>query len=427
MARAIMVNSDAQYYYELEHKKAVKIIQRESLSFSKKVVEAVEGGLYTKELGSLIDIDKEIKDCSCECQHLRGNFYEGQICPLCNTPVVKVYLPNLEKMGWIDLGNFYVINPEAYALIATIIPEEKFQKIINLDYSKTLSVEGNITRQEKITKSNQYDNIGLMQFRKHFDEIIRYFAKKKKEEEKGEFLIKMKNRVFTSKIMVYSSYLRPVLISSKRKQTDYDPINKAYSVIATNADILKRNKDRVSKISIPSILCTIQNTLNELYRTVINTKLKGKKKLIRAQIGGGKMSWSARCVIAPLIREDATIDSIVLPYKTFLELYSLEIINIIVNGYYPSVKFNNMTPFEIVGYVNKAKYSNVVYKDIYEIMQMLIHKHEDGLWVLATRPPVLDLGSCQVFRVIDVTKDAVNISLQVSLNSLNGYNGAIYR
>ena len=425
MPRAIMVNADAQYYYELEHKQAVKIIKRESLSFSKKVVEAVEGGIYTKEVGSLIDIDAEIKDCACECQNLKGNFFEGQICPICNTVVSKVFLPNLEKMGWIDLENFYVINPEAYALITTVIPKSKLQKIINIDYSKTLTVEGNIIKPDKITKSNQFDNIGLVQFRKHFDKIIRYFAIRKKKEADGEYLISIKNRIFTSKIMVYSSYLRPILISSKRKQTDYDPINKAYSVIATNADILKRNKDRVSKISIPSILSTIQNTLNDLYKTVINTKLKGKKKITRAQIGGGKMSWSARMVIVPLVDHNFSINSIVISYKAFLELYSLEIINILINNYYPSMKFSQMTPFEIVGYVNMAKYSNVVYEDLYEVMIKMINEHQDGLWCLVSRPPILDLGSGQALRVVDVIKDANSVCMFVPLTSLTSWNGAI--
>lgn len=423
MPRAIMVNSDAQYYKEVEKKKVVKIIQRESITINKKEIVATEGGIYSKELGSIVDIDADIRDCSCECQNYKGNFYEGLTCPICNTKVEKVFLPDLEKMGWIDLDEHYIINPEAYAMISTIIPKSKLQKILSIDYSKSLTVEGNIIKDRKITKATQYDNIGIMQFRKHFDDIIRYFASKKKKEEEAEFLIKMKNRAFSSKIMVYSSYLRPLLISSSKKQTDYDPINKCYSVIATNADILKRNKNRVSEISNPSILYNIQETLNELYELVIRTKISGKNKITRSQIGGGRMSWSSRLVIVPNLDMNQDMDSVKMSYKAFLELYSFEIINILIHGYYPSPKFAQMTPFEVIGYVNRAKYANVVYEDLYSVIQILINTHQDGLWCLIERAPILNIGSAQMLKVTEVIKDATANSLYIPITSIESQNG----
>lgn len=427
MAQPFLVNGDAFYYMQVQQgKKPVKIIRRESLTINKKEVEAVEGGLYSKELGSLIDVDADIRDCSCECQHLKGNFYEGQICPLCNTVVSKTFFPNLEKIGWIDLENFYVMSPEGWTLITSIIPVSKLEKIINVDYSKSLSIEGTFIKSEKTTKANQFDNIGLENFRKRFDEIIMFYANKKKERYQDALeLIKMKNRLFTSKIMVYSSYLRPVIKSTKQNRTDYDPINRCYSVIATNAEILKRNKDNISKISIPSLLFTIQKMLVELNDIVIKTKISGKKRLTRAQVLGGRTCWSMRSVIVPLLDNSFIgCDNIIISYKAFLEIYYFEILNILINGYQGCPpKFLNMTPPKIESYIQRAQYSNNIDEDLYNLMIYLINNHEDGLWMLVSRPPILELGSSQFLKIVHVLKDASTYALFVPISSLVGYNG----
>lgn len=405
--KATIVNAEAMYYKELKAGKAFHITERESLITNKKKIEAIEGGLYDKKIGSLIDMDKEIKDCSCECQNLSGNFYEGQTCPLCNTTVVKSYLPNLEKFGWIDLENHYVINPAAYELIAAIIPESKLNKIIKVNLEKMLDIEGNIIKVQKKNKSTQYDGIGLDLFKKKFEEILIYFAERKGKMEEANQLIRWKNRIFTSKIMVYSSLLRPVMKSSKRNHADYDPINKHYAVIATSADILRRNKNRISSINTSSILFNIQTTWNKLEKLIIKTKISGKKKIIRAQILGGTFSWSSRMVIIPLLDINLFgLNNCVISYKAFLELYSFEIINVLINGYAGLSKFSNMLPFEIVNYVNMAQYSNVLDEDLYQACKYLLDNHKDGLWLMANRPPIMDIGSCEVYQIVDIIKSA---------------------
>lgn len=421
--RATMVNAEVMYWNEVKNGKAFHITERESLVANKKKIEAVEGGLYDKKIGSLIDTDAPIKDCACECQNLSGNFYEGQICPICNTQVVKSYLPNIEKFGWIDLEDHYVINPEAYELITSIITESKLHKIIKVNYEKSLTVEGNIIKNGKLTKSTQFDSIGLSQFRKRFEEIIMFFAERKGKIAEAQQLIKWKNRIFTSKILVYSSTLRPLLKSSKRNSADYDPINKAYAVIATSADILRRNKNRISDIAVPSILFTIQTTWVKLERMIIKTKISGKKKLTRGQILGGAFSWSSRMVVVPLLNEHYGMNNVVISYKAFLELYTFEIINILLNGYSGHTKFFNMSPFEIVNYIELAKYANEVDKDLYDVCKYLINHHEDGLWLIISRPPIMDIGSCEVLQIVDIIKSATTNCLMFPITSLESKNG----
>lgn len=424
MPQPIIVNGDAHYYLEYEKGNAILINNKDALSINKKDITVNDGGIYDPALGNIFNMDVDIKDCSCKCQNLKGNFYEGKICPLCGTVVEKTYLPNLERVGWIDLEDNYVINPEAYALITSIISESKLLKIINVDYSKSLTVEGNFINSHKINKTTQFDNIGLEQFRKRFDEIIMYHAVRKDKVEDAKYLISIKNRLFTSKIMVCSSYLKPLLISKKRNQAEYDPINRCFAVIATNADLLRKNKNTIAKVSVPSTLFTIQMTLKELFETIIKNKISGKKKITRSQVLGGRMSWSMRSVIVPLLKLDKLgLDNVIISYKGFLELFSVEILNILMNGYSGHHKFMNMTPFEIESYLNMAKYSNVVDEDIYSVMKMMIENHEEGLWMLVSRPPILAIGSCQSLRIVDVTKDALNFAMYVGLSSLTSYDG----
>lgn len=424
--RATMVNLEAVYYTALKQGEVVHITERKSLIANKKKgIEAVEGGLYDERLGSLTDIDVEIKDCSCKCQNLVGNFYEGQICPICNTKVEKNYLPNIEKFGWIDLGNNYVINPEAYELISTVITESKLQKILKENLEKTLDVEGNKIKPTKRTKSTQYDGIGLVEFKKHFEEILMFYAQKRNKIAEAEQLIKWKNRVFTSKIPVYSSALRPTIKSSKRNHTDYDPINKHYAVMATEADLLRRYRNTIAaESSLLSILFNIQITWVKLERTIIKTKTSGKKRLVRLQILGGNMSWSSRMVVIPFLDMNKFgMNNVIIGYKPFLELYTFEIVNVLINGYSGHSKFQNMTPFEIVNYVERAKYANYLDQDLYEACTYLIENHEDGLWIVSNRPPIMEIGSCEIFKIVGIIKSATANCMMFPITSLNGKNG----
>ena len=425
----VLVNLEACYYRELATNPDIfHITKRKSLFANKKKgVEAVEGGLYDKKIGDLTNIDKEIQDFSCECQNLIGRFYEGQLCPICNTIVSKTYLPNIEKFGWIDLGDHSVINPEAYELISSIISESRLIKILKEDLEKKLDVEGNkLTHNTKsISKSNLYENIGLIEFKKYFKEIILFYAKKKDKLEDAEKLIKWKNRIFTSKIPVYSTALRPIVNSISKNQTDYDKINKYYSKIATNADILKKYKNTIAEDSLLlATLFDIQQSWVALERFIIKNKLSGKTGLIRSKILGGNMSWCSRMVVIPFLDVDKFgMDHIIIGYKSFLEMYTFEIINILINGYSGYTKFAKMMPFEVVNYIKKAKYFNYVDEDIYNACKYLIDNHKDGLWILSARYPIMEIGSCEVFKIVDVIKSAKTNTMKFSTLSLTVKNG----
>ena len=86
------------------------------------------------------------------------------------------------------------------------------------------------------------------------------------------------------------------------------------------------------------------------------------------------------------------MDHIVLNYKQFIEIYTLQIINCMMRGI-GDIKFKYMTIYELLTYLKTAKYSDKIDEAIYTICEFLIKNHKQGLWVVLNRNPTMDLGS----------------------------------
>lgn len=416
--RPTLVNFDA-YYHMLKHK--IMITNVKPVKIVKKRILENEGGLFSTEMGSLIDTEEETREYCCECGNLKGRFYEGQLCPQCDTTVKDKFYSDILKFGWIDIYPYYVISPVCYLIIQKVIGENALERI--LDSDSPLDING-IPIKKEVNKNKPYDGIGMVEFRRKFEQILLYYANKSKDLDKiknAKLLISKKNRVFCSKIPVVNSLLRPNFLSNGRTSSRLDPINKPYMSIVRNADIIKRSVNKISKISILNNLWSIQKNLNEL-ETIIIDKFTDKKKLVRGKIISARMNFSSRAVIAPLLDDDKFgIDNIVISYKTFLELYTLEIINMLMRGY-GDIKFSTMTPFEIINYINLAKYSDVVDECLLDLMHKLINR-KDGLWCLLNRNPTLDLGSIQCMRIVDVIPNAKIKVMLIPLSCLTSMNG----
>ena len=135
----------------------------------------------------------------------------------------------------------------------------------------------------------------------------------------------MKNReeIFTDKIPVVSIILRPAMRTADGLKLD--DINIKYQNILKNLEILQ--DVNMIKIIRDSTIEQIQAEFMLLSEEVLDA-IKSKSGLIRNQICGTRINFSARNIISPA-SAGYKIDEIVLPYLTFLELYKFEIINII--------------------------------------------------------------------------------------------------
>jgi len=419
----IMPNWRVMYYYD-KHLKGHPYIINQDVGIDKRNVTAIEGGIYSPELGNIVDTDKDLREYSCYCGKLNSRLYEGDICEECGTVCHETFGADLEKYGWILLGEYYIIQPDAYEMIKSVIGNKNLERI--LKYQVNIDIEGNpIDIQKTDPKASPYQNIGMMEFKKNFAEIMNYYAMlKPAKADKAKFLISMKQRIFTNVIPVFSNLLRPAYASSKKKMFSYDKLNGNLTKILSNAKMLKNGTSkRLRDGGEKTILWSIQEELQAYYSMTISAKLSGKHKVIRYTILSARTSFSSRSVIASLT--DAKylgMDHIIMNYKQFIEIYTLLILNCMMRGI-GNPRFRTMTLFELIAYLKKAKFSDTVDESIYSICEFLIKNHKQGLWVILNRNPTMDLGSQQCLKVVHVIKDANSHVMNVPLTSLSSMTG----
>lgn len=415
--RPALINFELLYQEDVLAGNAINIVSKNNISVRRKKLTGVENGIFTKELGSITNLEEEILEYSCDCGHTNSRMFEGTICPECGTECIERFAVDINRFGWIDLGNYKVMTPNGFEFVKKVIGGTALDRIIN--YNVSLDLDGNIITYDD--RKKPYANTGLMDFYKRFDDIIRFFGQKKKEVEYAEFVIKMKKRIFTSKIPVISQFLRPAFVSNKTESVSYDRLNMPYSAIITNVDLLKKY-DESDKVSINHILYTIQTEWQSLYNYIINRKIKGKKQIVRGQIQGSRMNYTARHIITANTRPDFDIDNVIVSYNCFVRLYKLEIINTLKRGYIAQ-HFVDMTLYEIRDYVDLAEFKNYIDEYIYAAIKFLLKNHKTGFYCLCIRPPSLDMGSVQCVRITDVLNNIDAKMLQVPLTSLTPWNG----
>lgn len=421
-------NWEGRYNKESREGKLVNIDN--SVCINKQSITSVENSIYDKGLGEITDTDKDVREFSCECGELSGRFFEGCVCSNCNTRVVARFSMDISRVGWIDIAPFYIINPSAYEMLAKVIGGKNLQNILYYDIQ--IDLDGNIRDANSIAESNArkgksktnvpYANLGMIDFRKNFVEIVNYYAQVKGFDEEAKYLIQNQHLVFSSKIPVSSVYLRPTYVSSKKRSVSFDKLNTVYIKILTNTNLLRRKlKKEIELKRALNVVYDIQQNLQELYTTTIKTKLSGKNKLIRGSILGNRMNFSARFVIRSYVGSNTSMDKVEMSYKGFLELNLLEVINVLMKGYVdPS--FTRKTVYEVMEYVQKAQYSDKIDPLCWEACQMLLKRRSHNP-ILLLRPPSLALGSLQYFEVDKISPDPKDRTLAVPLSSLPELNG----
>jgi DNA-directed RNA polymerase beta' subunit len=248
----------------------------------------------------------------------------------------------------------------------------------------------------------KYYYLGVDEFYEKYTEVLDYYYNLRgcKYPELYEFL-KNKDEIFTDKIPVISIILRPAMRTAEGLKLD--DINIKYQNILKNLEIL-RDVDAI-KIIRDSTVEQIQAEFMLLSEEILEA-IKSKSGIIRNQICGTRVNFSARNIISPA-RAGYKIDEIVLPYLTFLELYKFEIINVLRETEGIGIK-----QAEKEWHSATLKYDEKVWK----IMKKMIRDNEVG--VLLNRNPTISYGSILYLRVIDVKKDYNDVTMSLHNNIL---------
>lgn len=401
--------------------KKVKTTGEEGIDEEKKIF--VDTGLFSKRIFG--DVESTENEYACECKNLSGKFYEGAICPKCHTPVQFIE-PHLNKIGWIDLsGNkydengliaergreYHIIKYYAYQFLEKVIGRKNLKMIITVPNTITASGELNqelIQQVQEEKEEQKYWFIGLSKFYENYNEILTYYYKlhKEAETEAYEFLQDPID-VWTDKIPVISALLRPAMRTEDGLKLD--ELNNIYIRIITQNNILN-SKTNSLQIIQNSALASLQAQYMILNEKVLDV-LKGKDGLIRNNICGARVFYTARNIISPADPE-TKMDELEVPYLTFLELYKFELINILCKVKDISIMEASEIHFKAALEFNE---------EIYLMMQKIIQDEEVG--VILNRNPTIAYGSMLYLRITKVKKDITDFTMGVNnllLSSLAG-------
>jgi len=357
-----------------------------------------DDGIFSQRIFGKIQTDGIYSNkYSCECGELTGKYYNGYTCPQCKTEVKITDLEN--RIGWINFEPYYFINPVFYYFIERIISD--INKI--LDYKLTIDIDGEIVESE-----NAYHNLGLIEFKERFVEILDdYFSllaprRKTTYRKFYDILIKNLEKVFINKLPVYNVGLRPAIM--KGNNLIFDKINNFYNKILYNIKIVKKKSEIKDSFLLP-LLYVIQQNLQKIFLYTVDN-ISGKSGLLRNNLLGCRVNFSMRSIIIPA-DPGQRLDEIVIPYIGFMELYKFQVINMI-----SKIKDVNINTASKIW--NKA----LVKRDkiVDEIIENLIAK--GNLSVLLNRNPTISFGSILYMKVIGVNEEINDYTMSIHNNIL---------
>lgn len=330
----------------------------------------------------------------CQCGAFKSRQFEGEICPICGTPV-EFRDSDINTVGWISLGNYKIINPYYFNLLSQTIGKRVFPDIIYAKYK--ITTDGKRVKPTdddfESEPSSPYAGIGVERFYENFEVIMDYFASiKKPKRQTIEKLKKEKCRVFTSHIPIISTLLRPQSVTS---DTFY--FNSVDKLINTAFSLSVNLKNSID-VESDYILQRLQTKVNGMW-DIYFSELNGKEGLIRGDMLGGSLNYTSRNVICP----DPTLhdNEIDLSYHTFLEVFKYKII-------YYIMKIEDITLSKAYNIWKEASTFN---KKVHEVMEYIIEKEE--VRVLINRNPTLNFYSMLLMKVRQIKPDGEDYSLSV--------------
>lgn len=341
----------------------------------------------------------------CECGTFKSRKFEGEICPFCNTPV-KERGSNVNMTGWISIGKERIINPYYFNLLEqtlgkAVINDIVFDKRrINKDGRVELLEDDDENR--KNSKAGPFYGIGIVEFHSNYENILQYFVKKKKNKVSViENLIKEKDKVFTSHIPIATPLLRPQSVTNDTFY--FSSVNKLVNTMYS----IKKNLMDVYSVERPFLIQRLQTKVNTMWDTYFK-ELNGKHGMIRGDLLGGSINFSARNVIIldPTLK-DNELD---ISYYTFLEVFKYHII-------YYIMKLEDVTLAKAYKIWNDAKVFN---DKVYEVMKFIIKTRDCR--VLLNRNPTINFYSMLLMKIRDVIYDDSNFALSIPLSILPGLN-----
>lgn len=396
------INFESECMYDCIHGKGF-LIRDTPFSDIDKSIRNMDGP-RSPRYGTTYGDNNEFMDrYHCKCGRTIGAAFEGEECPFCHE---KIEYTDVDIMytGWLNFYPYKIINPLFYQRMQSALSKKNLEAVISNE--NIINSNGIIRKKDDVMEVKKsmlmYHNIGLHEFYENFEEIMMYFRSKRKQKaDLIDSLIRDKNLVWTSKIPVYSTVLRPQGVTTESYY--FSPIDKQVHPL-TNITI---NLKKASPIEVPLYLYQAQMRVNELW--ALNFSLiDGKHGWTRGNVLGGEFNYSGRSVI--VLDPTLKIDEVDMPYKAFIEQYKGSIIKRIIRD-------KGWTITKATNYVaSKFMYDDYIYSIMCDIVR------EDQPKIILNRNPTITFGSILLMKIRKVKKDSDDVTLAIPSAILPGLN-----
>lgn len=361
-------------------------------------------GPRSPKFGSTYNDPQEFMDrYHCKCGKYIGATFEGEICPECKTAIEYTDV-NILYTGWLNFGKYRIINPLYYHRLQSALSKKNLEAIISNENS--INPNGKVRKYDDVMEVKKtmlmYHNIGLKEFYENYEEIMLYFKSKRKQKaDLIDSLIKDKDYVWTSKLPVYSTVLRPQGITVESYY--FSPLDKQIHPLT----MISLNLKKANEIEVPLYLYQAQTRANELW--AINFSLiDGKHGWARANVLGGQWNYSGRNVI--VLDPTLKMDEVAMSYKSFIVLFSGQLIK----------KLRREKGWTITKAHNYLKSKFKYDEEIYHMMLEIIEDFQPK--IILNRNPTITFGSILQMRISRIKEDADDMTLAIPSAILPGLN-----
>lgn len=344
---------------------------------------------------------------TCQCEHLRGNYLIGTVCPECHTEVKpdwSISDDHLKFHNWLSCPEALEggwLNPRVYLMLSRWLTHRKTQTTNYLDdiLNPATPIPHEIS---DVVKGKGFDYLY-----RNFDTIMDFFmnvfprtSKKPATEFVRSYLKTYRHLLWCHYVPLASSALHPILSSegsdkNKRQYSD----TKADHILSAISGLSKltspsRKKQKLSEIEKTTFKAykSFITYIDELYDIIVD----GKAAMPRSHIAGARLHWTLRTVITPIC-EAHEPDELHMPQKLMVSTFRVHILGILVREY-------KLSQSEAI---KKHTEALVTFDpDIHAILERLIEESPfPGIPILWHRPPTIRDGSIMCLFITYVKKD----------------------
>ncbi len=334
----------------------------------------------------------------CTCEHLDSNYYEGKICPKCNTVCQSTF-------GNIIKNDIWFLIPDAITAVLNPIVFHMLNSWLGAVDKKPI-LEIILNHRQEVPESLQPIILdqGFNYLYDNFDAIIDYFSNIQKNTANKPirpyiqaFLQLHADNIWCTRLPLVSKALQPVTyVGSKNRNVGYvdDSIKLIMKSITDFKSTLIADKLRQYPLKrIETDFYSVYTTFGDYTASIAKDKLASKPGIFRKHCFGARFHCSGRSVCIPIVEEHWG-DEVFLPWILGVKMWYIHIESLLVNRYHKSLNDAH----------NQVSLSMTQYDyQVDKCMQILIKESPyKGLPIVLNRNPSLHLGAIQLLFVTKI-------------------------